>query len=531
MLTLLIQSGELGSSDTGHRLAVAHSLWTGEPQVSPNEYPEFGIHGRHGQLYAWYGIGQSLLLLPADLAGTAASHLPVWRSYTQRRADPSIRILVVSFTTNILLNVLTALVAVRFLRTLEFSEGESVAGTLALLCATTHLHYSQNLMENNSIFLFTLTGITLQYRWLRTGDRRALFFGAAALGFNLLTRLTTVLDVLAVALFLALAALTANSRRPGGSCRGSQQSRRRTDLVRTFLWTTLPVYATFLFLDRFYQFVRFGSWTDTYIGIQAREQRSLDPTLPATYPFSGHWFLGGIHSGILGPLFSPEKSIFLFDPLLPLALLLTALLWKRLPPSVRAFAAATLALLLAYLLLYGRYFSWAGDFAWGDRYLASAVQMVALLAVPLLLRYRHALGPTRVVCGLAVVVASAIVQLASLAFWMPLEIYQIEDLGHDASTILLRFQNIAAFALGRIRRGRVDLPGGVDDTWDAAHLGTWNLLPSLLRHIGAAPPWAIHLVYGIWILIAAALAFVLSGLLRVVAHDLGKSEGLSEPQR
>src|SRR6202034_1586278 len=81
LFTFLIQSGELGTSDTTHRLQVTHSLWTGQPQVFPDEYPEFGLHGRGGRLYAWYGIGQSLLMLPADLVGSAASHLPFLSGY------------------------------------------------------------------------------------------------------------------------------------------------------------------------------------------------------------------------------------------------------------------------------------------------------------------------------------------------------------------------------------------------------------------------------------------------------------------
>src|SRR5271168_1511580 len=96
--TFLIQSGELGTSDTTHRLQVTHSLWTGQPQVFPNEYPEFGLHGRHGNLYAWYGIGQSLLMLPADLAGSAVSHLPFWSSYVSSETDPAIRSIVVSMS-------------------------------------------------------------------------------------------------------------------------------------------------------------------------------------------------------------------------------------------------------------------------------------------------------------------------------------------------------------------------------------------------------------------------------------------------
>src|SRR3984893_3828390 len=204
LFTFLIQSGELGTSDTTHRLQVAHSLWTDQPQVFPSEYPEFGLHGRGGRLYAWYGIGQSLLMLPADLVGSAATHLPLWSSYASTEEDPAIRSIIVSISTNILVNVLTAFVAFRLLGLFGFSTRESVAGTLALLCATTHLHYAQNMTENNYILLLTLTGFALQYKWLVTGNRRALFWGSAALGLNLLTRLTATLNAFGAACFMLL---------------------------------------------------------------------------------------------------------------------------------------------------------------------------------------------------------------------------------------------------------------------------------------------------------------------------------------
>src|SRR5580658_7423619 len=127
LFSFLIQSGELGTSDTTHRLQVAHSFWTGQPQVFPNEYPEFGLHGREGRLYAYYGIGQSLLMLPGDLVGSAMTHLPLWRSYALTQEDPAIRSIIVSISTNILVNVLTALAAFRLLGLLGFSTRESVA--------------------------------------------------------------------------------------------------------------------------------------------------------------------------------------------------------------------------------------------------------------------------------------------------------------------------------------------------------------------------------------------------------------------
>ena len=198
LLAFVVQSGELGTSDTTHRLQTTHWLWTSQPQVFPNEYPEFGLHGRGGRLYSWYGIGQSLLMLPADLLATWIERRPIFSGYGD---DPAVRSIVVSYITNILVNVLTALIAFRLLGQFRFSVKESVAGVLVLMFCTTHLHYTQNMMENNYIMLLTLIGFSYQFEWLRSGSRRALLIGSCALGLNLLTRLTTGLDLIAAESF------------------------------------------------------------------------------------------------------------------------------------------------------------------------------------------------------------------------------------------------------------------------------------------------------------------------------------------
>src|ERR1700746_1025703 len=139
LLSLVVQSGELGSADTMHRLQTAHSFWPSEPAVFPNEYPEFGVHGRGGKLYDWYGIGQPLLLLPFDVVGTYIAKLPVFADYGD--SDPTVRNIFVTYCVNILISVLTALICYRFLGLLGFDPAQSIAGVLALLFCTTHLHY------------------------------------------------------------------------------------------------------------------------------------------------------------------------------------------------------------------------------------------------------------------------------------------------------------------------------------------------------------------------------------------------------
>jgi hypothetical protein len=511
LLAFVVQSGELGTSDTTHRLQTTHWLWTSQPQVFPNEYPEFGLHGRGGRLYSWYGIGQSLLMLPADLAGTWIAH---WKIFSEYGDDPAVRSIVVSYGTGILVNVLTALLGFRLLRQLRFGVRESVLGVLALLFCTTHLHYTQNMMENNYIMLLTLAGFSFQYEWLRTGSRRALFWGCAPLGLNLLTRLTTGLDLIAAGFFVLLVLWFERVR-----------GRELWQRLLAYCKVAAPVYAFFLLLDRLYQFYRFGSFTNTYVSLFAKEQRLMDPTLPTDFPWSTPFY-----EGFLGPLFKPEKSTFLFDPLLLLAIVLLVALWKRLSPEIRAYGVASLLLLLGYICFYAKYTYWAGDFAWGDRYVSTSVELAELLAVPLLLRYRADVGVWAWRGGIAIIAVSLVIQLASLAFWLPLEIYQMETMGHPTFVIALRFENIAAFALGKMQAWGLNNESMTQDPWDYVHITTWNFLPFLLRRVGAAAGWVVDMAFAVWLAAIAKLTWVLWLLRRAMqAKRDSTADGLPTP--
>lgn len=500
LIAFVVQSGELGTADTQHREQSAHSFWTSEPPVFPNEYPEFGIHGRGGKLQSWYGMGQSLLMLPADMLATYIERLPIFDAYDD--TDPTVRNIIVSFSTNILVTVLTALVCFRFLRQLKFGVKHSVAGVLALLLATTHLHYTQNMMENNYIFLLTLTGFSYQYEWLRTGSRRALLIGSGAFGLNLLTRLTTGMDLLAGGVFVLLVLWME---------KGSYGEIRNR--CRTYMVTALPVYLLFGLIDRIYQYYRFGSFFGTYVSIFAREMRGRNPALPAGYPWETPF-----HVGFFGALFAPEKSVFLFDPLLILMILLATVAWRRLTIPVKAYVIASSLLLVACICFYARYTVWSGDFAWGDRYVSTCVELAVLLAIPLLLRHRNQLGKPLWVAGIALLAISLVIQVASLAFWLPLEIYQMETLGHPTFVITLRMKNIVAFALGKMEAWGLTNDAMTYDPWDYVHITTWNFLPFLLKRVGVAPAWVVRLAFLVWGLGMAALAATLVRLHKVLAQ-------------
>jgi hypothetical protein len=493
LIAFVVQSGELGTADTQHREQSAHAFWTSEPPVFPYEYPEFGVHGRNGKLQSWYGMGQSLLMLPADIVGTLVERLPAFAHYD---VDPTVRNVIVSYSTNILVTVLTALICLRFLRQLKFSVNQSVLGVLALLLATTHLHYTQNMMENNYILLLTLVGFSYQYEWTQTGERRALFIGAGAFGLNLLTRLTTGLDLIAGAFFVLLVLWYEGMR-------GGQLWER----IKTYIAIASPIYLLFGAIDRLYQFYRFGSFFNTYVSVVAREARQRNPSLPVAYPFEKPF-----HEGFFGALFAPEKSIFLFDPLLILMILVAFVCWRRFSPAIKAYVITAFLLVLAYICFYARYTVWSGDFAWGDRYVSTAVELAVLLAIPLLLRYRRENGPSVWIAGLVLVAVSTIIQVASLLFWLPLEIYQMESLGHPTFVIVQRFKNIVGFAMGHM----YDNFAMHWDPWDYVHITTWNFFPCLLRRVGVAPGWVVHTAFVVWWIALAATFAVIGRLFAVI---------------
>ncbi len=501
LTAFVVQSGEVGSADTMHRLQSTHAFWTSEPSVFPSEYPEFGVHGRNGSLQSWYGIGQSLLMLPQDILGAYIERLHIFDRYGN--TDPTVRDIVVTYLTQIFITVLTALVCFKLLRQFSFSVNQSIAGVLAFLLATTHLHYTQNMMENNYICLLTLAGFAFEYEWLKTGSRRALVIGTGAFGLNLLTRLTTGLDLLAGVFFVLLVFWFEGVR-----------GHALWNRCREYAAIAFPVFCFFGFLDRLYQFNRFGSFTNTYVSLVAKETIARDPSLPANYPWTTPF-----HKGLMGALFAPEKSIFLFDPLIILALVLFVLHWRRLAPPLRSYAIATCLMLLAYLSFYARYFAWAGDFAWGDRYVSTAVELVAMMAIPLLLKYRREAGRAVWVMGMVLLVASFLIQVESLMFWLPLEIYQEETLGDPTFVIALRAKNIGAFALGKMDAWGLNNVPMTQDPWDYVHITCWNFLPFLLRRVGEAPAWAVRIAFAVWFTAVAALAASLMRL-RQVARQI-----------
>ncbi|MBI5863059.1 MAG: hypothetical protein HZB38_00830 [Planctomycetes bacterium] len=186
-----------------------------------------------------------------------------------------------------------------------------------------------------------------------------------------------------------------------------------------------------------FNWVRFGGWTET--GYAAAHLSFIGGVQLFETPF---W------AGLGGMLISPGKGVFVYNPILLLALVG----WPGLYRLSRGMALIAATVFAVVVLAHSKYTFWAGDFTWGSRYLASTMGFCVLGLAPLIdrKRWRAALW--------GVAALSGAIQVASTVFSYGLEFAQ--DRRHGSipdeyvwrlpeSHLVMRFRNMALYALGR----------------------------------------------------------------------------------
>jgi hypothetical protein len=163
--------------------------------------------------------------------------------------------------------------------------------------------------------------------------------------------------------------------------------RSRRDLLRLFgaFATSAVLGVGFVML---YNFLRFGSPLET------------------GYP-PGETFRTPLLVGVRGLLASSGKSVFLYAPVLALAIPGCVVLWRR----SRAVAALVFGLFAAHVVIYARWSSWWGGGCWGPRFLVPTMGGL-MVAAALWGESRPSVG--RRVLLMVVLAASFLVQVSSV---------------------------------------------------------------------------------------------------------------------
>lgn len=476
----VVQDGEISSVDASFRLQVTRSLWTAEPPVKDGVYPGFGVIGRDGQIHAWYGIGQSLVMLPADILGSSllGQTTPDARSLNGR-----IKHAFLVYATFPLLAAGCVVLGYAVLLQLGLGLKASAVGAMGMLFGTTLLQWTQIEQENSLTLLCFLGTLYACLRWLSTG--RLVFMGMAGCtaGFALLTRLPTIFETAAVGmLILTMLFVPAAGGRP-------VDPRARRDWLKAG-GIFAAVFSIFVLSDRVYHWWRFDSWTGTYIGLH-REQ---DPEFYA----GGDWW-----DGFWGLLFSPFDSALWMEPGVWLFALLLLLRFRNVPHIVRYLGLYCLLLLGVLIAFYAPYPFYAGGSSWGSRYTTTPVIVLGLLGFGLAAQLWNKL-PGFIRLPSAIIVALALLwQIGSVLHWYVLEEIQREDWGREYFLVGQRWMNSLTLLFGDFSSSSLMTPRLSD------RLLRFNFTPFHVRAELGEGPGALALL--IWAsLLAVMLALVIT---------------------
>jgi hypothetical protein len=198
----------------------------------------------------------------------------------------------------------------------------------------------------------------------------------------------------------------------------------------------------------------------------ARYGNPLNTGYLAEERFDGDWV-----QGILGLLVSPGRGLFLYAPVLLLALPAVTAFWRR----HRFVAALVYAVILGHVLLYGKWFMWHGGYAWGPRFMVPAVPFLVLGSLPAMVWVRHS-SLWRSALGVLVVL-SGLIQVLGLSVHFELFQTRLLETGLPLFAPITFWDPHYSPLIGQLEFVRLE---HLDFVWVAQGSVDWKLLIALL---------------------------------------------------
>jgi hypothetical protein len=295
-------------------------------------HEEACVKGPDGLYYSKWGLGQSLVEVPFHFVHQLIWKLPPLSNRTTDRLSPHlISGLMLIFLVPSSVSALGCALVLLFSIRLGFSKRVAVVLSLVYGLGTMVWPYSKSLMSDTTLNVAVLGSVYAAVSYTSTRHSRWLAISGLCLGFALVTKVTSVV-ILPCILIYAL--LTIRSRRT----------------MRDLLICFAPAFLAFLGLQFWHNAIRYGSiWEFGY-------NTGRDDMFGFCTP---------LYVGLWGLLASPGKSFFLYSPITLLGIVSAKEFFGKRRPQAFLFLGVT----LTYTILHACWWAWAGDWAWGPRFL------------------------------------------------------------------------------------------------------------------------------------------------------------------
>ena len=431
---LVTYSARFNSSDGLAMFATAESLvrrgawdadqirWMGLQQ---------GIFGSDGHLYVRKGVGMSLLVSPLVWLGWA---IPGWGMAST------------ALIFNALVTAATGALLLNYLCRLGYQFQVALAAALIFGLATPAWPYAKSFFSDPLAGLCLLAAALALLCFHQARRAPYAFAAGLALAVAVSVRYANVVLIPLYGLLLVGYLITS----PLAENVADSQASATGLLSRNWqAWVAFlaPLVVAGLAMA-YHNFARYG-----------------DPLNSGYLPeesFSGIWW-----QGIAGLLISPGRGLFLYAPVLLIALPAAPIFFRQHRPE----AILAGAIIVAHVLLYGKWFMWHGGYAWGPRFLVPTLPFFVILMAPGIERARKPGWWRWSLLVLAII--SGLIQLLGLS--VPFELFQNRLLDTD----LPLFAPVTFFAarysplIGQLQFLRLQ---NLDFAWMSAGQVYWPLL-------------------------------------------------------
>lgn len=348
-LYVFFMSGTIAYGDEIEKYRVAQSIIE-RGEVSFRPTPVRNIADPEGRTVSLYELGQTLLQIPFYAAGKfLGAYFPT--------ADPNQLEMLVVGLLNPLLSALACVAIFQVSRVMNFRARTALMLAVMYGVASIALPYAGGYAREPLLALTLLLALGALFQFDKTQAYRWVLLAGLAAGYLVFSKF---LHAIIIPFLLVYVAWTAWNEH--GVALNSSAQRRKTS-VAIFVFLS-PILA-FLVVQANYSFARFGTILVGY-GTRINPVDWVLLLLAQSQPAAA----------TLGLLFSPEKSIFLYNPLTLLCFWSIPLWWKH----YKSQAILVLALLMVEFLSVIARPDWDGGSWWGPRYL---VQLTPLLILSL----------------------------------------------------------------------------------------------------------------------------------------------------
>jgi hypothetical protein len=336
VLYILTYRGAIRYIDEGSMMAVASALATGHAPTLNAVYPALRpwdpvSHSTSAPIYSKYAIGQSLLALPLCAVGLLheGNGLVYINNHPFAPQGPFLSMM----TLGTLMTLFAAYGVARLVWTFGYGLRTAALTALAYALTTEAWPYAKTFFSEQAAACALTWAIVCAVEYRRTGQMGKGLAVGLCLGMAILTRTTSVVFA--------------------------------------------PIALTYL-----------GPPWQRWLGVLPGLILGLGGTAAYDAYRYGHPLESGYEQGfghspwdaLWGWLVSPGHSVFLYDPILLLAIVGALWLWRR----ARRETALLLACIGAQVVLYSTWSDWSGGYSYAARFLLDVLPLGVVLAAPVI---------------------------------------------------------------------------------------------------------------------------------------------------